>query len=109
MPILGNSEQPAVTSSASVDDEGGSDRARPGYPPSPLGGGSGSSVVRALASFAQALVKLQLRFSIPNAHERTRASFSSIVRSRISATRTKKSTGIWRVLPAMRFSKRRGL
>src|SRR5215210_3117594 len=103
------SSQP-VPSSALVDDEGRSGRASPGYRPRSRGGGSYGRIVPAVASLGQALlVKLQLRFSIPNAHERTKASFPSIVRSRISATRTKKSTGIWRVLPAIRFSKRRGL
>src|SRR4051812_3976605 len=40
------------------------------------------------------LVRRQLRFSMPNAHDRIKASFSSCVRLRVSATRRKKSTGI---------------
>ena len=83
------------------------------YSPDPIGLGdidSGGRVGLAVGALGQALlVKVQLRFSIPNAHERTRASFSTVLRSRVAATRTKKSTGIWRVLPAMRFSRRRGL
>src|SRR5215211_7334829 len=84
---------PPVTSSASMD-EGISDRARPGYRLCRLGGGSYGRVGPALAPLSQALVKRQVRFLIPNAHERTKASFSSIVRFRVSATRIKKSTGI---------------
>src|SRR4051794_9500085 len=68
-----------------------------------------SASLRGLMALSQALNTRQLRFSIPNAHDRTNASFSSVVRSRVSATRIKKSTGISRLLPAMRFSKRRGL
>jgi len=61
-------------------------------------------------SLGQALLgKCQVRFSIPKAHDLIKASFSTGVRPSVSATRTKKSTGIRLVLPAMRFSKRRGL
>ena len=60
-------------------------------------------------SVSQALERCQLRFSIPNAQQRTKLSFSSVVRSRASATRINKSTGIWRLFPTIRFSKRSGL
>src|SRR4028119_915910 len=71
---------------------------------------SGGRVGLVVGVLGQALlVKLQLRFSIPNAHERTRASFSTAARSSVAAPRTKKSTGIRRLLPAMRFSRRRVL
>ena len=50
----------------------------------------------------------QFQRSIPKAHERTRSSFSTVLRLRVSAIRMKKSTGTWRVLPATMFSKRKG-
>ncbi len=63
------------------------------FPPKSILGNS--ELLATVAALGQALlVNLQLRFPIPNAHERTRASFSTVLRSRVSATRTKKSTGI---------------
>src|SRR5919112_5695984 len=50
----------------------------------------------------------QFQRSIPKAHERTKSSFSTVLRSNTSAIRIKKSTGAWRVLPATIFSKRKG-
>ena len=49
----------------------------------------------------------QVQRSIPKAHERTRSSFSTVLRSSTSAIRMKKSTGTWRLLPATMFSKRK--
>ena len=54
-------------------DDGRSDRARPEYRLRRLGGGSYGRVVPAEAPLSQALVKRQVRFSIPNAQERTKA------------------------------------
>jgi hypothetical protein len=47
-----------------------------GYRPLRLGGAFGGLIIPAEAPLPQALVKCQLRFSIPNAHERTKASLS---------------------------------
>ena len=58
-----------LVSSVSVD-EGRSDRARPEYRLRRLGGGSYGRVVPAVSPLSQALVKRQVRFSIPNAQER---------------------------------------
>ena len=83
--LLGNSEQPAghVLGLGGRGDR--SDHARTRYRPYPPG------VVSAVAPLSQALLlKRQARFSIPNAHDLTKASFSSIVRSRVSVTRIKK-------------------
>jgi hypothetical protein len=54
------------------------------FPPNTVLGNS--ELLATVAALGQALlVNLQLRFSIPNAHERTRASFSTVLRSSVSA------------------------